>query len=41
MVDVCQDIKALHHLPFPMTEVQAALGSQLLKRVDKLNSRRI
>ncbi len=41
MVDVCQDIKGITPFNFPMTEVQAALGSQLLKRVDKLNSRRI
>ena len=40
MVDVCQDIKGITPFNFPMTEVQAALGSQLLKRVDRLNSRR-
>jgi len=41
MTNVCQDIKGITPFNFPMTEVQAALGSELLKRVDKLNSNRI
>ncbi len=41
MVDVCQDIKGITPFNFPMTEAQAFLGSQLLKRVEELNKKRI
>ena len=41
MVDVCEDIKGITPFNFPMTEVQAAVGSLLIKRVNKLNLKRI
>ncbi|WP_440679480.1 DegT/DnrJ/EryC1/StrS aminotransferase family protein [Candidatus Pelagibacter sp. HIMB1517] len=41
MVDVCEDIKGVTPFNFPMTEVQANLGSKLIKRIDRLNSKRI
>jgi len=41
MVDVCEDIKGITPFNFPMTEVQAAIGSLLIKRVNKLNLKRI
>jgi dTDP-4-amino-4,6-dideoxygalactose transaminase len=41
MVDVCEDIKGITPFNFPMMEVQAAVGSLLIKRADKLNSKRI
>ena len=41
MVDVCEDIKGITPFNFPMTEVQAAVGSLLIKRLDKLNHKRI
>ncbi len=41
MVDVCEDIKGITPFNFPMTEVQAAVGSLLIKRVSKLNLKRI
>ena len=36
MVDVCEDIQGITPFNFPMTEVQANLGSNLIKRIDKL-----
>lgn len=41
MVDVCEDIKGITPFNFPMTEVQAAIGSLLIKRANKLNLKRI
>ena len=41
MVDVYEDLKGITPFNFPMTEVQASLGSSLIKRVDKLNNKRI
>lgn len=41
MVDVREDIKGIVPFNFPMTEVQAAMGIELLKRINSLNKIRI
>ena len=41
MIDVREDIKGIVPFNFPMTEVQAALGTELLKRINFLNKIRI
>jgi dTDP-4-amino-4,6-dideoxygalactose transaminase len=41
MVDVYEDVKGITPFHFPFTELQSIIGSQVLKRIQNLNKKRI